>query len=187
MTEYSDDPPAPIHHPSLLPYTPLTQDNESQPSAAADCEVAVDAPDETIISVDPGRAKCGVAVVCGPATITRKHRQVVATDRLVVEIGVLLRRFPEIRTIIIGAGTGSAPLRKAVKSTFSNQMVITVDEHRSSERGRERFLKENVPAGWKRIIPPSLRTPEVAYDDYVAIILAEEYFAKKMGNILSKP
>ena len=187
MTEYSDDSPAPIHNPSSLPDSPPTQQNELEPPAAPHCEDAAGAQEETIIAVDPGRAKCGVAVVGGPMAITRKHRQVVATDRLVVEIGVLLRRFPEIRTIIIGAGTGSAPLRKAVKSTFTNQTVITVDEHRSSERGRERFLKENVPAGWKRIIPPSLRTPEVPYDDYVAIILAEEYFAKKMGNILSKP
>ena len=160
------------------------EESGAQPASAR--SETEEAAAETIIAVDPGRSKCGVAVVGGPATITRKHRQVVATDRLVVELGILLRRFPEIRTIIIGAGTGSAPLRKAVKSTFSNQSVVTVDEHRSSERGRARFLKENVPAGWRRIMPPSLRTPEVPYDDYVAIILAEEYFAQKLGNIVPK-
>jgi hypothetical protein len=114
-------------------------------------------------------------------------RTIVATERLVVEIGALVRRFPAVGTIIIGAGTGSAPLRKALRSTFSQIPVETVDEFRSSERARARFVRENVPVGWRRIIPASLRVPEIAYDDYVALILAEEYFSKKLGNIQRKP
>ena len=139
----------------------------------------------TLISIDPGRAKCGLAVVSGPADVACLHRAIFATERLVVEVGLLLRRFPAIATVLIGSGTGSAPLRRCLRSTFPQVNVVTIDEFRSSERGRERFVRENVPAGWRRIIPAAMRTPEIAYDDYVALILAEEYFSKKVGNMQS--
>lgn len=141
---------------------------------------------EVIISIDPGRAKCGIAVMAGPCSPQCLKRSVVETNRLVLEIGTLLRSYAGIRTLIIGSGTGSAPLRRAVKSTFTTLEVISVDEYRSSERARARYLKENVPYGWRRLMPAALRTPELPYDDYVAIILAEEYFQKKLGTISSK-
>ena len=40
---------------------------------------------------------------------------------------------------------------------------------------------------WRRLIPASLRVPEIPYDDYVALILAEEYFSKILGNMPPKP
>lgn len=165
-----------------------TSDSIASADVASDAIVPVAGPVlETIIAVDPGRAKCGVAVVTGPDPVRCIHRAVVETTRLVVDLAALMRRFPGVKTIIIGAGTGSAPLRRALRSTFTGLTVTPVDEHGSSERARARFLKENVPAGWRRLIPAGLRTPEIPYDDYVAIILAEEWFSEKMGNILPKP
>jgi hypothetical protein len=132
---------------------------------------------ETVIAIDPGRAKCGVAVVTGPRPVTCRHKCVVETLRLTIEVGEIIRMFPNVTLILVGSGTRGAPLRKALKSTFSEIDVQTIDEHRSSERARARYLGENIPYGWRRLIPPTLRTPDRPYDDYVAVILAEDYFA----------
>jgi len=137
--------------------------------------------EELIIAVDPGRAKCGVAVVSGPVPVSCLHRSVVETLRLTIDVGEILRRFPGVSRILIGSGTGGAPLRRALISNFPNLPVETVDEHRSSERARKRYLEESVPYGWRRLMPASLRTPDRPYDDYVALILAEDYFQKILG------
>lgn len=137
--------------------------------------------EELLISIDPGRAKCGVAVVSGPAEANCRHKVVVDTLRLTVEVGNILRTHPGVDRIIIGDGTGSGPLRRALANAFADIPIETVDEHRSSERARRRYLQENIPYGWRRLIPPSLRSPDRPYDDYVALILAEDYFRNKVG------
>jgi RNase H-fold protein (predicted Holliday junction resolvase) len=136
-------------------------------------------PVEIILTVDPGRAKCGVAVVSGPATVKCLHKDVVETLRLTCEVGDMIRRFPHVGRIVVGSGTGSAPLRRALQSTFTDLPVEVIDEHRSSERARARYLKENIPFGWRKLIPPTMRTPDRPYDDYVAVILAEDFFASR--------
>ena len=139
-----------------------------------------DASSMVILSVDPGRAKCGVAVVSGPSPVTSLHKAVVDSLRLTLEVRELVERFPSIGRIVIGSGTGSAPLRKALASTFDQIPVETIDEHRSSERARARYLQQTVPYGWRKLIPPTLRTPDRPYDDYVAVILAEDWFAARI-------
>lgn len=140
---------------------------------------------ETLLAVDPGRAKCGLAVVAGPgedaggdATPQCLERAVVETARLTPAVGEILRRRPDIRKILIGGGTNSATLRRALEATFPQLSLQTVDEYNTSARARQRFVQENPAPGWRRLLPPGLRSPEVPYDDYAAILLAEDYFSK---------
>jgi RNase H-fold protein (predicted Holliday junction resolvase) len=134
---------------------------------------------ETLLAVDPGRAKCGVAVVSGPDPMRILSHMVVDAQHLTLEATALRRRFPEITRVIIGDGTGSAVLRGALTKTLSDLPIESVPEHGTSARARTRFLAENPALGWRRILLPGLRAPERAYDDYVALILAEAYFSKK--------
>ena len=154
-------------------------DRETHPDPLVDAErEPMPATAQVILSIDPGRAKCGVAVVSGPDPVSSLHKCVVETLRLTIEVRALLTRFPAVGRIVIGSGTGSAPLRKALHAEFDQIPVETIDEHRSSERARARYLAQTIPYGWRRLIPPSLRTPDRPYDDYVAVILAEDYFRK---------
>ena len=139
-------------------------------------------PPETLLAVDPGRAKCGLAVVIGPADPRCLERAVVATERLTLAIADILRRRPDIHTILIGDGTNSATLRRALETAFPHVPLQTVDEFNTSARARQRFVRENPAPGWRRLLPSGLRSPEVPYDDYAAILLAEDYFAKKSGT-----
>ena len=146
------------------------------------------APPEILLAIDPGRAKCGVAVVAGPTEDDAGEdarpprcleRAVVPTERLVRAVADVLGRRPEVCRILIGDGTNSATLRRALVAAFPLIPLFIVDEFNTSARARQRFVRENPAPGWRRLLPSSLRSPEVPYDDYAAILLAEDYFFEK--------
>ena len=135
-----------------------------------------------LLAIDPGRAKCGLAVVRGPlapgAAPACLLRRVVETARLTREVAALLQLWPDTERILLGNATHSATLRKALAAAFPNLPITLVDEHGTSARARLRFNQENPAPGWRRLLPASMRTPEVPYDDYAALLLAEDYFGK---------
>ena len=147
-------------------------------------ENAYDSMTLTLLAIDPGRAKCGLAVVSGtrdgsPSEPVRcLERAVVETERLTLAVGELLRRRPEITQLLLGDGTHSATLRRALAETFPLLPLRIVNEHNTSQRAKARFLAENRAPGWRRLLPRGLRSPEVPYDDYAALMLAEDYFSK---------
>ncbi len=135
----------------------------------------------TLLAIDPGRAKCGLAVVRGPqeagAAPVCLERQVVETERLTLAAGEILRRRPEIARFLLGNATHSATLRKALANAFPQIPLEVVNEFNTSVRARARYVQENPAPGWRRLLPPGMRSPEVPYDDYAALLLAEDYFA----------
>ncbi len=141
------------------------------------------APPITVLAVDPGRSKCGVAVVeCSPPApssaapaMRALRKQVVATESLLTELGKLLREFPAVETLVFGDGTQSNTLRKATAAMFPALKIALVNEHGSSQRARARYVLEHPARGWQKLLPPGMRAPETCYDDTVAQILAEEY------------
>ena len=135
---------------------------------------------ETLLAIDPGRAKCGLAVMAGPETPVCLERAVVETERLTLAVSEILRRWPGIEKFLMGNGTNSATLRRALETTFPQILLETVDETNTSARARRRFIQENPAPGWRRLLPSGLRSPEAPYDDYAAILLAEDYFLKKL-------
>ena len=125
---------------------------------------------KTILAIDPGREKCGLAVV-GEGGVLHKSvspRDVVSNRviSLIADHGVEL--------IIIGNGTGGSILAKEIRPSVAIPVDL-VDEKFTSQRARVRFLIDNPPRGLQRLIPRGLLTPSRPYDDYVALILAEDY------------
>lgn len=132
-----------------------------------------------LLAIDPGTAKCGIAVVQQRAdgTAAALHREVVETARLVARVLPLVAAH-HIVTVLIGNATNSSPLRKALRAALPEEIaVVPVEEAFTSQRARVRFQLENPPRGWQKLVPPGLRTPPRPYDDYVAQLLAEDYFA----------
>jgi RNase H-fold protein (predicted Holliday junction resolvase) len=127
-----------------------------------------------ILAIDPGRGKCGLAVV-------RKDGSVVLRE--VVASAALAARLREVGSahavdvVVLGDRTGSKEAAEVVRGCLPGAQVHLVDEHRSTEEARRRYFAENPPRGWRRLIPRGLLLPPVPYDDYVAIILAERYLA----------
>lgn len=137
-------------------------------------------PTQIVLAIDPGRAKCGLAVASGPLPPLCLERAVVETERLTLAVAALLSRRPEVSQMLIGGGTNSATLRRALAQTFPRMPLLVVDEYNTSARARERFLRDNPAFGWRRLLPNGLRSPETPYDDYAALMLAEDYFTKSL-------
>jgi RNase H-fold protein (predicted Holliday junction resolvase) len=138
---------------------------------------------QTVLAIDPGTAKCGIAIVSheepgktGKCRVL--HREVPETERLVARVLSLLSDHPAVSAVLIGNATNSAPLARALRSALPPSLPLhRVEEAFTSQRARVRFRLENPPRGLERLLPPGLRTPPRAYDDYVAVLLAEDFFA----------
>jgi hypothetical protein len=102
---------------------------------------------------------------------------------LLVEIAPILRRLPQITAVVIGDGTESRTIQKAIAEMFPALSISTIDEHGSSQRAREKYLQDHPATGWRRLLPIGLRTPEHPYDDTVAELLAQDFFATSQKNV----
>lgn len=125
---------------------------------------------KTILAIDPGQDKCGVAVISAEAAL---HMSVIPRRHAASAVVALCTRFsPE--TIIIGNGTGSSFLADELGAK-SECKIELVNEAHSTLRARSRFFQDNPPRGLRRLIPRGMLIPSRPYDDYVALILAEEW------------
>ena len=134
---------------------------------------------QPIIAVDPGREKCGIAVVHqGEGVLEQK---VVVTAQLKIVVEELLTQY-QGKQIVIGDGTSSLEAKKRLEDLVIKDEVvevILVDERHSTDQARIRYWQEHPPKGWKKLIPVTMQVPPGPVDDYVAVILAERYFGKK--------
>ena len=133
----------------------------------------------TLLAIDPGSDKCGLAVVTGDGRVLQQA--VVSAD----DIGpVVARLVPErgVTHLLLGDRTAAQNVRESLRRAGVSLDPIVVDEHRSSEEGRRRYFRSNPRRGWRRLLPVTLQTPPRPYDDHVAIVLAERYLrARRAG------
>ena len=139
-----------------------------------------------VLAVDPGSVKCGVAVVRRgvqpgePALVL--HREVIERERLVARVLPLITTHG-IEALLIGDATGSASLARALQEALpASVAVVPVNEAYTSQRARQRYLQENPPRGLGRLVSTGFRTPPRPIDDYVAVLLAEDFFARQTGE-----
>lgn len=125
------------------------------------------------LAIDPGRAKCGVAVARQDGQIV--YRGIVPLDDLMRSVQELITTHRPI-VVLCGDGTGSKPILKSLLSAGFALPIQSVDEAHTSEAARLRFVRENKPPLSQRLLPRALRTPWLPYDDYVAVLLAERYW-----------
>ncbi len=130
-------------------------------------------PTASVLAIDPGSAKCGIAVVQRDGTVL--FRAVVPAEVAAGRAGELAIEHSSC-AIVVGNGTASKPLLLRLQAAGLTAPIIPIDESYTSEAARARYLSANPPRGWERLLPRSLRSPTVPYDDYVAIILAERYW-----------
>lgn len=127
-----------------------------------------------ILAVDPGRAKCGIAVVDDSGAVLEK--KVVDRAGLKAEVGAMkAKHAPDV--LVIGDSTGTREALAELRDLFAEDRIHQVDERNSTLEGRYRYFDENPPRGLWRLVPLSLRYPPVPFDDYVAVILAERFIA----------
>jgi len=129
---------------------------------------------KTVLAIDPGSSKCGLALVSLDRVL---HKTIVSGESILSAITDLSAEY-SIDVIVVGNGTGSSRLIDALKSAISIP-IETVEEKFSTLKARRRFFEENPPRGLRRLIPRGLLTPDRPIDDYAAVIIAEDYLARK--------
>lgn len=136
-------------------------------------------PPGAVIAVDPGRDKCGIAVVRADGTVIAKA--IVARPEAVDRVMELAREHA-VSVVVLGDRTGSRALAREIQELGDKAAgdaavrVVFVDEHESSMEGRRRYLEDHPLRGLGRLVPVSFRTPGEPFDDYVAVVLAERFF-----------
>ncbi len=128
----------------------------------------------TIAAVDPGSAKCGVALVRREAdgSITLVERAIVPPDALAEKLYEIHERIP-YSLLVVGSGTRSRPLVHEIREKMPSMGILVVDERDTSLQARERYWQHHKRKGWRRLLPSTMQTPPVPVDDFVALILAE--------------
>lgn len=135
-----------------------------------------------VLAVDPGREKCGVAVVDQALNVAAQT--VVPADQLLVTVRHWVCQYG-CRTLVLGDGTAAESIRTGLATLTTEQsqlQIISVNEKNSTQAARARYWQANPPQNWRRFVPLGLLTPPCAIDDFAAIILAERYFENCAKN-----
>lgn len=128
-----------------------------------------------VLAIDPGRSKCGLAVVRGDGTPLQLR--IVPAPNLGAAVAELVQAHG-VATVLMGDRTTSREAARIVRGSCPGAQVRFVDEHMSTLRARQRYFDAHPPRGLLRLLPRGLRTPPEPYDDYVALVLAEDYLGK---------
>lgn len=126
-----------------------------------------------VLAIDPGREKCGVAVLASDGRVL--VQRVVTTAELDAAVGALIRAYEP--NVIMGNGTTSADAKKRVEAL--GVPVTLVDEYRTTDAAKCAYWEAHPPRGWRRLMPRGMLVPPVPVDDFVAVILAQRFLEKR--------
>ncbi len=121
-----------------------------------------------VLAIDPGSARCGVAV-CEPGKV--HARAVVSREALPALVRDWQSRYA-VTEVVVGNRTASVAVI-ALLADAGVASVSMVEEGGTTLRARARYFAEHPPRGWRRLVPRTLQTPPEPYDDYAAVLLAE--------------
>lgn len=125
-----------------------------------------------ILAIDPGREKCGIAVLDRKGKVL--ERGVLSRKEIKSSIYHLLAKHI-ISTLVIGRSAFGKELEKEISGMNIQSNIVFVSEKYSTLEARKRYWKHHPPKGLLRLIPTSLLTPPVPIDDYAAVILGERF------------
>jgi RNase H-fold protein (predicted Holliday junction resolvase) len=133
-----------------------------------------------ILGFDPGRDKCGVAVVSTHRSIL--FHKVVTAAAAISTIDTLQQQYGPSQ-LIVGNQTTSLQWRQQLEQQLAVPLPITlIDERYSTLEARDRYWTMYPPQGLMRLIPQGMRDVPRPIDDIVAIILVERYLDQVAGS-----
>lgn len=128
--------------------------------------------ESNIAALDPGRDKCGLAVLATDGSIL--YRDVVSTSSLMEELRNRQKEFLFDR-LIIGDGTTSRNMQNKIHQQMPEVKICEVDEYNTTQLAKKEYWRLSPPTGWRKFLPLSLQEPPVPVDDVVAVILGRRY------------
>ena len=128
-----------------------------------------------LISIDPGKCKCGLVL----ADINEKkiHKAIILKSELLVDYVRNLDSVEDISKIIIGNGTTSREIIK--KLDFFKREIITFEEKNTTYRAKARYFELFPIRGLKFLMPREVFILNKNLDAISALIILEDYCKTK--------
>jgi len=128
-----------------------------------------------LISIDPGKFKCGLVL----ADISEKkvHKAIILKSELLENYVRNLITTEDISQIIIGNGTTSREIRE--KLYFFKKEIITFEEKNTTYRAKARYFELFPISGLKFLIPREVFILNKNLDAISALIILEDYCKTK--------
>ncbi|NCJ08484.1 Holliday junction resolvase RuvX [Synechococcales cyanobacterium C] len=142
-------------------------------SKLASSSEAPDSDPVIVVGFDPGRDKCGLAVMDTDRKLY--YHQVILADAVSTTLEEVNQAY-DISVLVMGNQTTAQHWQAQVAAVLPSQVPIRqVDERFSTLEARDRYWQMYPPKGLMRWVPQSLRTIPRPLDDIAAIILIERY------------
>ena len=124
-----------------------------------------------IISIDPGKYKCGLVL----AEISEKkvYQAIILKSNLIEDFVRNLNAVEDISKIVIGNGTTSKEIRE--KLDFFKKEIIVFEEKNTTFRAKARYFELYPIRGLKFLIPREVFILNKNLDALSALIILEDY------------
>ena len=128
-----------------------------------------------LISIDPGKYKCGL--VLAEIREQKVYKAIVLKSEILENYVTELNSVEDISKIIIGNGTSSSEIKK--KLDFLKKEIITFEEKNTTYRAKDRYFELFPISGLKFLIPREIFILNKNLDAISALIILEDYFKMK--------
>ena len=130
-----------------------------------------------ILSIDPGKSKCGLVL----AEISEKkvYEAIILKSELLEDYVRNLITVEDISQIIIGNGTTSKKIRE--KLYFLKKEIIIFEEKNTTYRAKDRYFELFPISGLKFLIPREVFILNKNLDAISALIISEDYYDMKFN------
>ena len=135
-----------------------------------------------LLSIDPGKNKCGL--VLAESSEKKVYKAIIIKSELLKDYVKNLNTVEDISTIIIGNGTTSKEIRENLN--FFKKEIITFEEKNTTYRAKERYFELFPISGLMFLIPREFFLLNKNLDAISALIILEDYCKKKFsfhGNL----
>ena len=128
-----------------------------------------------VISIDPGKSKCGLVL----AEITEKkvYKAIILKSELLEDYVRNLNTVEDISQIIIGNGTTSKEI--VHKLLFFKKELITFEEKNTTYRAKARYFELFPISGLKALLPREIFILNKNLDAISALLILEDYYKIK--------
>ena len=128
-----------------------------------------------LISIDPGRFKCGLVLV--DINEKKVYKAIILRTQLLAENIKNLKASEDISKVIIGNGTSSK--ENIEKLEFIKKDLIICEEKNTTYRAKERYFELFPISGLKKLIPREFFIINKKLDAIAALIILEDYCNNK--------
>ncbi|OUL31255.1 resolvase [Nostoc sp. RF31YmG] len=134
-----------------------------------------------ILGFDPGRDKCGLAVIGLDRQL--HYHQVVVANEAIATIESLRQKFP-VSLMVMGDQTTAKQWKQRLRQELVEPLnIVLIDERYTTLEARDRYWQMYPPKGLTKLLPQGMRQPPRPIDDIVAILLIERYLNRLAESV----